>query len=183
MIEKTIKLYEYKELPSDIQTIAHDEWLHKGIDTYDVLVFLDNYLDELLEEKNLKPILTADKKYKATHAQIFFSLAHCQGDGVVFVGTFKWTVNKKVYIVNVKHDGMYTHFYSSTIEIEDSEGNILDEQSYHHKKFQRIYQELCKELEKVGYSYIDDITSQEYFEEVCSNHEYLFTSDGKQYIE
>lgn len=106
------------------------------------------------------------------YAKLYYSLGHSQGDGLMFEGVFNW----KNYQVKIKQSGRYYHNHSKEIEIETLTGNNAIEGTY--QRFEAIYQKICKELEKEGYSFIEDRQSEAFFIEECNANEWLFTKDG-----
>lgn len=139
---------------------------------YGLQVHLDDEISTLLEENGIVPVSTADKKYASKYAKVYYSLGHCQGDGVMFEGTFEW----KGWIVNVKHSGHYYHSHSKVIELSNDNGDEPTQAD--ENAFEIIYQDICKRLEKTGYEYIDDVQTEEYFEEQCNANNWTFEEDG-----
>ncbi len=172
MKEITIKLYEYAELPKEAQEKAHAEYLKDGTDDAYLQVCLDNELGELLDEYGIVPVSTADRKYPSKYAQLYYSLSHSQGDGLMFEGTFTW----KAWTINVKHVGHYYHSRSRDIEMYFNDEPTENENAM--KDFETIYQAICSKLEKSGYSHIDDMESEAYFVEECNANEWTFEADG-----
>ena len=52
---------------------------------------------------------------------------------------------------------------------------VLDEA---YNEFNELYDNICKKLERWGYEYIDDMTSEQSILEMIEANEYEFTSDG-----
>lgn len=172
MKTKTIKLYEYAELTPEAKEKALAHYREHNFDSYGLQVHLDNEIEVLLEKHGIVPVSTADKKCDSKYAKIYFSLAHCQGDGVMFENTFTW----KKWTVNIKQSGHYYHSYSKVIELSNDNGDEPTEAE--EGAFEAIYQEICKALEKAGYSYIEDMESEAHFIEECNNNEWTFREDG-----
>lgn len=171
MKTKTIKLYEYSELSKEAKKKALNYHNEYDFEEYGLAVHLDNYLSDLLEKYDIKPL-------NETYAKIYYSLSWSQGDGVMFEGVFDFpTETEKVgrqwkrYEVTVKQSGHYYHSNSKTIEVEPENETV-------EKEFDEVYQKICKELEKVGYEYIEDMQSEEYFIELCNANEWTFREDG-----
>lgn len=172
MQQKTITLYEYSELSPESKKRAHENYIHEDFDGTALQVHLDNFIGELLEKHGIVPVSTADKKYESKYAKIFYSLSHSQGDGAMFEGTFHW----KEYTVNIKQSGRYYH--SNSKEITLYERDTLAENEVEEAAFEVIYQSICKELEREGYSQIEDLQSEAYFIEECNSNEWTFREDG-----
>lgn len=170
MKTKTIRLFDYKELPPSAQDRALNAW-REGFDNYGLEVEMDNKLEELLAEHKITP-LTDLKGYPTKYGKLFYSLACCQGDGVMFEGVFDW----KKQTVTIKHSGHYCHSYSKTVDLENVDGN--ESTKGLQDAFEAIYQKICKELERFGYDVIDDMQSEERFIEDCNANEWTFREDG-----
>lgn len=171
MKTKTIELYEYAELEPKAKEKALREWNAGNFDDYELMVALDNRIAELLEIEKITP--AEDTK----HPKIQYSLGHSQGDGLMFTGVFDW----RKYRVYITHDkGRYFHSNSAFIEVQELKnlGFHMDDEHASVKKFDAIYKRICKELERFGYDYIDDMQSEAYFIEACNANEYTFRKDG-----
>ena len=174
MKQKTIDIYEYSELSPEAKEKALQHFRENNFDTYGLQVHLDNEIEALLEKYAIEPIEDV-KGYPSKYAKIYFSLAHCQGDGVMFEGVFAW----KKYRVNIKHSGHYYHSYSKHIEIQERKRPWFDiDNDEVYVEFEKIYQIICSELVEEGYRHIDDMESEECFIEVCNANEWTFRSDG-----
>lgn len=174
MKTKTIKLYEYSELTPEAQKRAFEHWREHSFDDYGLQVHMDNAIEPLLEQHGIVPVSTADKKYDSKHAMIWYSLSNCQGDGVMFEGTFTW----KNWTVNIQQRGHYYHSMSKVIELSNDSGDEPTEED--EKAFEAIYQDICAVLEKSGYSYIEEVQSEAYFIEECNANEWTFRSNGER---
>lgn len=169
-ITKVYNVYEIGELSKGAQEVARAKWVENN-DYYFLSDYLNERLHELLEEKGIKD--TNDTSKAGTRpTQVLYSLGYSQGDGCMFEGDFIY----KGYNVNVKHSGRYYHFNSKNITITDDEGNDIDRQIY--EEFDALYIEICKELERLGYDFIEYEDSMEAFQESCDANGYNFTSDG-----
>lgn len=173
MKTKEIKLYEYSELSKEAKEKALNDWNTHSFDDYELMVELDNYLDELLEQNDIQVIQDL-KGYESKHAKIYYSLGYSQGDGAMFEGVFMWGK----LVARVKQSGHYYHFNSKEIELTDStrDGEEATEEEY--KAFDDLYVSICKKLEKRGYETIEDIQSEAHFIEDCNANEYTFREDG-----
>ena len=181
MKTKTINIYEYNELSEKAKEKALNAW-REDFDSYALQVCLDNNIEELLAKHGIR-VLRDLKGYESKYAKVYFSLSNCQGDGVMFEGVFSFPVSSekvggqwKRYEVKVKHSGRYYHSNSKDVEIVGDNEVEAGEEVY--KEFEQVYQIICKELEKAGYEFIDDMQSEEAFEEACNANEYTFREDG-----
>jgi hypothetical protein len=107
--------------------------------------YMNDNLRELLDNTEIKLV----EGYKM---QVFYSLSYCQGDGAMFEGTFLY---RDKYYITAKQSGHYYHYNSKniTVEEEDIDGNEVDTGEI-EEEFNKIYVDICDELEKIGYDYI-----------------------------
>lgn len=169
-ITKTYNVYTINELSKEAKEKAHKTW-KEGNDYFFLSDVLNERLHELLEEKGIKD-LNDTSKPSTKPTEVLYSLSCCQGDGAMFEGNFIY----KGYNVHIKHAGHYYHCNSKDITITDNQGNDIDGQVY--EDFNALYVEICEELERLGYAFIEYEDSMEAFEEACDANEYNFTSDG-----
>ncbi|MAG77177.1 MAG: hypothetical protein CL811_10515 [Colwelliaceae bacterium] len=163
MRTKTINVYKYEELSEKAKEKALD-WYRETNDY--------PFLYENLEE-DLKIVLKDSKIRIVSDFKLFYSLSHCQGDGLCFVGVFDW----KHYKVYIEHIGNYYHSNSVKIVIETRFGNEAKEEVY--KKFTEMYKELCDGLEKRGYDEIDWEDSEDTIKDTFECSEYEFDENGE----
>jgi hypothetical protein len=160
--EKTIKVYEYNDLNEKAKEKALN-WFREN-NNYD-------FLSDDLEE-DLKELLRVNKISFDESLKIYYSLSYSQGDGFCFEGDFEY----KDYQINIKNSGHYSHKNSVNIEITKEDGEDAKEEIY--KEFKNIFDDICDELEKIGYSYIESENSEENFIEMSNANEYKFLEDG-----
>tara|TARA_R100000049_G_C1877953_1_gene35339 strand:- start:59 stop:565 length:507 start_codon:yes stop_codon:yes gene_type:complete len=160
--EKTIKVYEYNDLNEKAKEKALN-WFREN-NNYD-------FLSDNLEE-DLKELLRVNKISFDESLKIYYSLSYSQGDGFCFEGDFEY----KDYQINIKNSGHYSHKNSVNIEITKEDGEDAKEEIY--KEFKNIFDDICDELEKIGYSYIESENSEENFIEMSNANEYKFLEDG-----
>jgi hypothetical protein len=154
------KVYSYKELCPVAKNRALYNY-RKHIDS-------DDLKNELMAE--LKGLLELCGLRQLRPIEIFYSLSHCQGDGLCFIGSFEFN-NYEVLVEH--HNNHYCHSNSVTITITDKDAcNDAPEKTY--DEFKTTYEKLCSHLEKRGYEIID--------QEDESNLEGLeFYEDGGRY--
>ena len=160
--ERTIKVYEYNDLNEKAKEKALN-WFREN-NNYD-------FLSDNLEE-DLKELLRVNKISFDESLKIYYSLSYSQGDGFCFEGDFEY----KDYQINIKNSGHYSHKNSVKIEITKEDGEDAKEEIY--KEFKNIFDDICDELEKIGYSYIESENSEENFIEMSNANEYKFLEDG-----
>lgn len=168
MRKETINVYKFEELKKDIQEKVLNKF--REWETFDFLDDeLQEFLEQLLKEYKIKVLIESIKLY--------YSLNNCQGDGVSFTGEFKY----KNYLVYIKkRDYHYSHKYTVNIEIETKNGNDAKEEVY--KEFEGIYLCICNEIEKIGYSIIEDTLSDESIKENIEINKYEFFENGDIFI-
>ena len=154
----TINLYSINELSPEAQEKAIKEWREN-----DDLPLLEEYMNDRLQAKLEQHKIEGD-------AQIRYSLSHCQGDGVSFTGTFEY--KGQTYEVKVT-DHHYQHAYTCSItDFSETESEALE------ADFKEVYLEICRQLEKEGYNYIEDMQSDETIKETLLINEYEYTENG-----
>lgn len=174
MKTKTIELYSLDELSEEAKEVAFRNFIETN-DHYFLSDVLNEKLHELLEENDIIDIYGKYPSNPKHKAKVYYSLSYCQGDGAMFEGDFNW----KKYQVIVKHSGHYYHSNSKIIEITygDDIANEATEKVY--AEFEEIYQEICNELKRAGYDFIEYEDSMENFEQACEANEWTFLSSGK----
>ena len=177
VIEKTFKIYQFKELSETVQKDLLEQFRHKQNNNdyllNDCEMYLEddlkNLLDELLKENNIENV-NSDK------TKLFYSLSHSQGDGVCFEGVY--TYENKSF--KVTQSGKYYHYNSKDIQVYDALNEL--NLSYEDEKnlisgFNKVYISICRQLEKKGYKWLSDerdyLTSEEYAREMLEENNYL----------
>lgn len=163
METKSINIYTFEELTDKAKEKALNNYRENN-DMYFLSDDLYYHLDEKLKENNIKPL------NKLKH---YFSLSYCQGDGYVFLGKFQY----KNYNVVIEHRGNYYHYNSKSFYISDEEGNEANQNIY--DEFNDLFVSICKQIEKIGYSIIEEENNENNIIEVFKEREYLFLSNGE----
>ena len=161
MREETIKVYQFKELKKEIKSKVIEYFRSKN-DYYFLSEFMKTELDLILKQNKISGDPT-----------LYYSLSYSQGDGVCFEGVFKWKNNYKVYI---KHSGNYYHYNSVDIEIRTKADYDAKQEVY--DTFKGIYIDICREMEKIGYNYIEYEDTEEYIINEIECNEYEFLENG-----
>lgn len=193
MEKREVTLYEFCELDKKVQEKLikkEQEYLHETLD------------DEWLEESLIDRIQEAGYR---ENMEVFFSLSNCQGDGVsftcsgipseIFTETIRehfphmWELhcNTPEAFRIVREHSRYCHAYTCQlkIDVEDALENAGWEYAdweadnfceWFHKTH---YFPLCRSLEKFGYQYIEEQTSEERALENLTQSERLFYRDGR----
>jgi hypothetical protein len=165
IITKTYEVYEYAELTSEAKHKALNAW-NENKDISFIQSMLNDECGQLLKKAGIA--------CTSNHPICLYSLSSCQGDGLMFEGTFKW----KDYGVTIKHTGRYYHSGCKNMDMENTKEETLDYEKP-FREFNDIYVKICNKLEKLGYTLIEDEMSEAHFIDDCNANEWTFTSDGK----
>jgi len=187
------KIYSFNELSNEAQQKAIEKY-RNGSEIY-----LDFFNDAAIEQINNSGFYDDVK--------LQYSLGYCQGDGLSFsCKRIEWKIIEPLFIeflgknkektaklifencsfICKGNDGRYCFASKNDIDftfenynreyqnIKEVVGNVLT-------KIENKYLELCKQLEKQGYSEIEYQQSDEAIKETIIANEYEFTKDGKQF--
>ncbi len=166
--EITQQIYKFNELSKGVQRKVIEEY-KKNIDYPFLEDGIKDKLNELLLKNDIKTI---------SGLEVYYSLSYCQGDGACFIGVFEWK-NFKIY---VEHSGNYYHYNSKTIDINNKEtGEEPENYEEVYKNFNALYIDICKELEKVGYEYIEEENKDENIKDNIEINEYEFYENGERF--
>ncbi len=166
-ITKKYQVFSVKELSKQARETAHKVWRANNEYTMLEECMLDNLAEQLKEYK-----------IKSDDFKVGYSLGYCQGDGAMFYGKFDWGV----WRVEIKHEGRYYHSNSKGITIvQEKDDKWASEKTY--ERFEKIYQKICKELERYGYDFIETEDSMENFIEECEANDYQFLVSGASFNE
>jgi len=196
METKTINLYTFLELSQEVQ-----EKLIKA--EYDNSIYaLNDQVSEYFNEKA--------KERFGPDLKVYYSLGHCQGDGVAFEGgisldtllndssDYKDTFNrnelrllnkcKDCISINVKNELRYYHYNSFRVDLEigqysySREYKYIDElQKSIEKKILEILQNISQDLERSGYEDFSQV--DEFSKDVLVNSDDLYTITGvREYL-
>jgi len=161
-----INVYEYAELSKKAQEKALANW-QKNNDMPFLQSMLNDECGQLIKDYGIT--------CTSNHPDCLYSLSNCQGDGLMFTGSFFW----KEYSIKIKHSGRYYHSNSKSIEItKEVDGQEIEAPEADTAAFEAIYQEICKKLEKQGYQLIEDEQSEAHFIEECNSNEWTFEENG-----
>lgn len=166
-IAKMYTLYEIGELSKDAFKHAYDEWYAKYTNPMTQSIMCDE-CSQMLKADGIQG-----------DPNVMYSLSNCQGDGVMFEGRFTWNG----YSVSIKHSGRYYHSNSKTVDIVYNDGNGFQADDRVYEDFEKLYQKICKKLEKFGYDFIEDELSEGHFVDECFAYEWLFTKEGMLFSE
>lgn len=175
-IEK-IPIYKFDELSDEVK----DKVITKFREGNDF-----PFLSDDLEEE-LKSLLEENKIEVLDGLKLYYSLSYSQGDGVCFVGNFKYGKCR----ISIEHKSNYVHYKSVNISIElyddiDEEENEIYLSPKEHDdvldEFKSIYKTICNKIEKDGYSIIENENTEEAIKDVIECNEYEFYKNGAIFI-
>jgi hypothetical protein len=169
MKQHTITLYDYPELSKQAKERALSKW--RETNDYP---FLTEYLHGLLTED----LDALGIGYDPKSLKLYYSLSYCQGDGVMFEGQLTYEEHE----VQIKHSGHYYHSHSKTVtwdfdDIDMTPSSIRATDAM-RERFEDVYQNICKKLERAGYDYIESEDSEETFADICEANEWTFEENG-----
>jgi hypothetical protein len=188
------KLYTFNELSDEAKQVAIEEYRSEDH------VHLDFFHDDAVEQ--------IEKAGFYGNVELQYSLSYCQGDGLSFgcdrieeslllsffaeiLGEGKEKTAKVIIdncsFENTGNKGNHYCYASKgdvSYEFDDYYGkryNVHEVVSQVEKKIENLYMELCKDLEKQGYSEIEYQRSDEAIIETILANGWEFLSNGKMY--
>ena len=177
MQEYLITRYSFDELSDESKAVA--------IETERTLAHQD--MPEMFLTEELRQIL-ADELYGDDYAlglEINYDLSYSQGSGVSFTGELTRTNAPKLtwpegasYAQLIRTDSHYSHAYTVRAELFDVEGDyLLDSPAV--ELFRDQIRDTCKVMERKGYAWIDDYTSEANAIESLKEAGDIFLESGK----
>ncbi len=188
-----IQLYKFNELSEEGKQNAIEKERNRE-DYY----FLDMFSDDANEK-------ISEAGFKG-NVKLQYSLSYSQGDGLSFCADYFDKLNDlftevlgprkqktiDCLINNISfslkgNNGRYCYASKSDLDLEldnyyvKSQTNIDLVINKVREKLEDLYMDLCKELEKNGYSEIEFQDSDECISENLISNDYDFTEDGKMY--
>ena len=163
-ITKEYKVYTFDELEQNAKDKARNDYMQ----TEDFPFLSEDivyHIKELLKQNGIEAI---------TEIKPYFSLSYCQGDGVMFEGTFNW----KNYTITTKQSGHYYHEKSVDYSFENNTDDNEETKYDDNAEFIEIYESVCQSAEKYGYDVIETYQSEKNFKELCEANDYTFLVDG-----
>lgn len=116
--------------------------------------------------------------------ELEFSLSYCQGDGVALYGTINrvnapdlsWPEGATYVELSKNSWGYhYSHWNSFNIDIYDEEGEVIEDK----RILETQLRDLCRELERSGYKYIEGSCAEEVAIECLNDAGEVFTTEGQ----
>ena len=139
---------------------------------------------EILDEREISDYLRGQIEgalggYPDEDIEIAYSLSYCQGDGVAVYGMLRrsdapdltWPEGADHVMLTRNSWGRhYSHYNSFSVDVCDEEGETVDD-SDGTRILETQLRDLCRELERAGYKYIEGATSREAAIEYLQNEE------------
>lgn len=174
MKDYIVRRYSFQELEGEAKAKAIEE--------------MRNSLYEMVGESDLTEYLT-DMTMEALGGEsesirLAYSLSYSQGDGVAIYGTIQredapdlsWPEGATYVELNRNEWGIhYSHYNSFNVDAYDEEGEVVEDS----KILETQLRDLCRELERSGYKYIDGSCTEEVAIERLEDSGDVFTIDGK----
>ncbi len=178
MHDYTVRRYSFSELNEEAQSKAIEdtrnrllEWLREEEIT--------DYLEGKIEE---------DLGVLPEEITIAYSLSYCQGDGVALYGriykaeapNLSWPEEAHyVDLVRNSWSNHYSHYNTFNVEAYDDNYDTVD---LAESPIEEQLRDLCRKLEKLGYKYIENETSEisalQFLNDQESEEEGSFLEDG-----
>ena len=167
-----------------VQRLAFSE-LNEGARERAIANCQDTLL-EYLDEREITDYLRGQIEgalggYPDDDIEIAYSLSYCQGDGVAIYGMIRradapdlsWPEGA-AYVTMTRNSWghHYSHYNSFSVDVCDEEGEIVEEVEG-NRVLETQLRDLCRELERAGYKYIEGMTSRE------AAIEYLESEEGE----
>jgi len=174
MKDYTIRRYSFEELSERAK--------EKAIEG------MRNSLNELLDSEALTEYLEERVSTalggESERIRLEYSLSYCQGDGVAIYGTIQrkdapdlsWPEGAAyVELGRTQWSNHYSHYNSFSVSAYDEEGEDIEDV----RIIETQLRDLCRELERDGYKFIEACTSEEAAIEQLQEAGDVFTIDGK----
>lgn len=156
MKDYTLRLYSFNELDEQGKEKAIEEMqnrLHEWIGEEELTDFLTYKLEEAISDRQ--------------ELEIQYSLSYCQGDGVALYGriyreqapALTWP-DRVAYVdlLRGQWSNRYSHYNSFNVEASDEADEPVD---LARTVIEQQLRDLCKDLERAGYKYMEGATSKE----------------------
>lgn len=113
-----------------------------------------------------------------------YSLSYCQGDGVAIYGTIKredapdlsWSVGADYLVLGrTQWSNHYSHYNTFSVDVYTEEGELIEDSH----TIETQLRDLCRQLERDGYKFIEGCTTEEVAIEQLQDSGDVFTIEGK----
>lgn len=173
--------------------------LSKEAKEYAIAKYYENEEYPFLEEDILSELSQLDTLKIFSDIKLRYSLNYCQGDGLSFSANIdvdeylknkdlsqdnKQLISMEVYkMYSTGNKGRYSYAHRDQIEWEANGSDVRETTEKLietiKKEIAEYYMEICKKLEKYGYSVLEYRMDDEEFEEHCKSNGYMFLENGK----
>ena len=178
MKEYKVIRYSFEELTPEAQEKAIEGW------RYSLSMDMPEYLlEEIMSEKLTEEITGEWDSAGAEDLSLAYSLSYSQGDGVSFTGRvykesapgLSWP-DSAIYAEFKRNSNHYSHGYTVTPELFDAEEEEISDGI---EEFRESYLKICRNLEKYGYKWIEEWTSEAHAREEIAEAGDIFLLSGK----
>lgn len=129
----------------------------------------------------------ADRFPSLASAPLSWSLSYCQGDGVAF-DSLTLTAEQVAELGEELKDGQYFsiknfngfHRWSFKVLADTDDEANQEEAETTAERLTAALRDICEELERIGYKYSEDLTSEDSFIEYSEANESLFDAYGRE---
>lgn len=164
MKQNVINSYSFNELSEAAKNKAIEQH-YENEDYFFLSEDLNEYLKELLKQYG----------YKYSDINLNYSLSNCQGDGVNFTGELEINCPNKITVKIQKNNFRYQHELTTTLFFYDELGNFINEID----EIKNDYLQICKKVEKYGYSILEYRMSFDEFNEFSEVNFIEYFENGK----
>lgn len=164
-ITKTFNIYNFNELSKEVQEKVIKKEA-EGIKELEIEDFLKDEMEFYAEQ-----LLSENFGDKAIFKKVYYDLSYCQGSGAMI--EFNLTYRGKT--LEIRHDGWH-YSHANAFEIISESGKELTEKQYKTLR-EKIYN-INKELEKLGYDFIEEDRTNQAMEQL---KDCLFYENGDIY--
>lgn len=174
MKDYTVRRYTFEELGEDARGRAVQD--------------MRNFLLEVMDSADITEYLTECVNTaiggQESEIELAYSLSYCQGDGVAIYGVIRrenapdlsWPEGaQSVHLTRNSWGRHYSHYNSFNVEVYDGEDELIEDSHI----IETQLRDLCRELERDGYKYIEGATSEEVAGDELREAGSVFTIDGK----
>lgn len=186
MKTKTYQVYSFNELSKEAKEYAIQKWYENE----DYPMLKEDLLEELSQLDTLKIF---------NDVKLSYSLSCCQGDGLSFsanISLENWlkgkklsnknidNINEAIYkFISTGNKGFYSYATPEQIQYDVNDDILFEKVEKQVEDIKNeiasYYMNICKELEKYGYSIIEYRMNDQEFQEFCESNEYEFLENGK----
>lgn len=174
MKDYTVRRYTFEELGEEARERAVQD--------------MRNFLLEVLDSSDISDYLMDRVEFaiggQEAEIDVAFSLSYCQGDGVAIYGVIRrenapdlsWPEGaESVHLTRNSWGRHYSHYNSFNVEVYDGEDCLIEDSHI----LETQLRDLCRELERDGYKYIEGATSEEVAGDELREADAVFTIEGK----